>query len=318
MQGKYIKVNKPSGLEEYKVLNAFEKDGSQYIVLDSKLKDSNQLTITFVSKVNGDSLEYVEGNEWDSLVKQELIAIVKGNSNSVCVETLDAYQAGEQFAHPLALKDEHINILSNNYQLPVENKMEEVEQQIPEMINPVEPVVEETPVIEETVTDIPVENVEQPIEISEMSQQEIVENQIIEPVIMEEPQVEITSEPTISDEPVISFEQPVEETYVNEPVSVTEESELDDIKNNIISLIDKLKEKENELKIKEEQLNNKEIEINSIKKDAEIALANAQAKEQVAEIAFNNAKTISQEPDINGGIDPVIEEGPTLTLGQEV
>lgn len=76
-----IKIKKPSGEETYKVLCAFNNEGNSYVILDSKLKDANQNTITFVSKVNGTNLEYIDGEEWDR-VKKDLISIVKGEMNN--------------------------------------------------------------------------------------------------------------------------------------------------------------------------------------------------------------------------------------------
>lgn len=83
MQEKYIKVNRPSGEDEFKVITAFELNGNSYVVLDSKQKDANQNTIVYISRINGDNLEDItDDNEWAN-IKSTLISIVKGVEENV-------------------------------------------------------------------------------------------------------------------------------------------------------------------------------------------------------------------------------------------
>lgn len=323
MQEKYIKVNRPSGTEEYKVLHAFEKDGNKYIVIDSKLKDSNQLTITFISKINGSNLEYIEGKEWDDFVKQELIPVVKGISDSICFKPQEEYQAGEQFGHPLALKDAHVSALISNYQLPVENKFEEVQSivepkenlQVGNQTNEIS-VIEESQVVLQP--EVPMEensnNESQEMLLSDsvMAISPEQEMNSISPVIeqsVEEPVVNDNSlnqaienanmgsevftfvqEPIISEQPLVTDDVQPEVQIVNTPISDSiETDEFDLLQNNIVLIFDKLKVKEKQLNDKEIELKEKEEQLN--KKESELKVKEEQLeidKKQVEEDKKNN------------------------------
>ena len=64
MQEKNIKIVKPSGENEYKLLVSFELNNSQYIVVDSKEKDANLNTVVYISRVDGNELvNVVDENE---------------------------------------------------------------------------------------------------------------------------------------------------------------------------------------------------------------------------------------------------------------
>lgn len=114
---KNIKITRPAGEDTYKVLCAFKNGENSYVILDSKLKDANGNTITFVCKENGNNLEFIDGDEWNQ-VKTGLINIVKGNTDIVYVDVKDSYQASDNIGHTIALKDTHISALTNNYKLP--------------------------------------------------------------------------------------------------------------------------------------------------------------------------------------------------------
>lgn len=112
MIDKNIKIIKPSGEAEYKVITAF----NDLLILDSKQKDANANTIVFVCKINNDILEVVEGQEWD-LAKQNLIGVVKQTVNVNYIELQSQYTASENIGHPLALTDSHIKVLSDSYSI---------------------------------------------------------------------------------------------------------------------------------------------------------------------------------------------------------
>lgn len=114
---KNIKITRPAGEDTYKVLCAFKNGENSYVILDSKLKDANGNTITFVCRENGNNLEFIDGDEWNQ-VKTVLINIVKGNTDIVYVDVKDSYQASDNIGHTIALKDTHISALTNNYKLP--------------------------------------------------------------------------------------------------------------------------------------------------------------------------------------------------------
>lgn len=114
---KNIKIIRPAGEDTYKVLCAFKNGENSYVILDSKLKDANGNTITFVCRENGNNLEFIDGDEWNQ-VKAGLINIVKGNTDIVYVDVKDSYQASDNIGHTIALKDAHISALTSNYKLP--------------------------------------------------------------------------------------------------------------------------------------------------------------------------------------------------------
>lgn len=114
---KNIKITRPAGEDTYKVLCAFKNGENSYVILDSKLKDANGNTITFVCRENGNNLEFIDGDEWNQ-VKTGLINIVKGNTDIIYVDVKDSYQASDNIGHTIALKDTHISALTNNYKLP--------------------------------------------------------------------------------------------------------------------------------------------------------------------------------------------------------
>lgn len=241
---KNIKITRPSGEDSYKVLCAFKNGENSYLVIDSKLKDANENTITFVCKENGNNLESIDGEEWEQ-AKTGLINIVKGNEGVSYVDTKDDYVASDNIGHPIALTDAHISVLVNSYKLPEPVVVNEpIKEEINEELN--------TPVVEEIAVEQPVipqdnlqnaieaaNNIEVPTEepiaivednnlqIPENEQNLTVEQPSIEPVAFEQqPNIENNITPDLvqpSEEipvpiiPEINEVQPIEQSNV-EPV----------------------------------------------------------------------------------------------------
>ena len=247
MQEKNIKIVKPSGENEYKLLVSFELNNSQYIVVDSKEKDANLNTVVYISRVDGNELvNVVDENEWQS-VRATLIAIVKQESGVVLknIEQLE-FNASENIGHPLALPEKHLSKIVESYsqiatnesmlqnvQEELNSTVETVETEVQteevENVNKLEDSIEnamtsevgnEQPVVmEETVTPVvensivaeePVMNIEaQPVAEDVVPQviQPIVEEQ---PVVMEENGAPVVENPVVAEEPVVAVtEEPV-------------------------------------------------------------------------------------------------------------
>lgn len=257
-----IKVNKITGeTEEYKVYTAFGLNDKNYVVLESKMKDSNGYDIVYISRVVDNSLEVIdyrnseEEVEWKE-VKKNLIDIIKNKSEQKYFTPEVEYSGKEFLGQTLSLKEEHLEPLISEYDnylkakeevaAPVEEiQTEEVVVETPEeeivpveeVIAPVEEVVEapteevvtvEEPVIEETQE---VEN-EVSNEIEEVSIGDFVigdenTNEVVEPVI--EPAIEIVDvkEPSIDIVSEITANNEIDESFAPaiEIVNYEEEKE---------------------------------------------------------------------------------------------
>jgi hypothetical protein len=298
---KNIKIVRPSGEDNYKVLSAFESNGNVYVVVDSKLKDANQNTITFISKENNNTLEYIDGAEWDQ-VKKDLINIVKGNNDIIFKEPKDNYQASENIGHTIALKDAHVKALTDNYKLPeIVNETNTIAQEVQQGLNSVDSITLEQPVETENTfnqpqpsvlenaigaaTDISDNSVglQQPIvseEVPVVQTPEIIaqpevnlNNNIVEnPIIQEQPVDNIVNQENITSDNIIPENNTVELQQPETPVDY-ENISVEEIKNKIISLCDLLVEKQRKIEEKEQMIN---------------------AKLEVANRAFENAQVVNQ------------------------
>lgn len=275
---KNIKISRPSGEDNYKVLCAFKNDDKTYIILDSKLKDSNGNTVTFVCRDNNKTLEYIDGDEWKNVTSQ-LINIVKGNDDIEFVNVDNEYSSSENIGHPIALKDAHIIALTSNYKIPNNDLKNELTSEISNELNTSIEEIKEPEVKQEdnlvnsidkaNETDIPI--------VDESFSNEIIENQdsLIQPAPsqnMSEPSPNVLQQeinPVIENEPIADKQEPVNV----EPQIVTQESNLsekemsvEEIRSKINALCDLLIEKEKMI----------------------------DAKLQVANIAYNNAQNVNQ------------------------
>ena len=75
---KTIKLTTPAGESEYKLITAFKKDDTSYVVLDSGKKDANGLTIVLVSELRDGELVEFDEESWNQKAKPALISAVKG------------------------------------------------------------------------------------------------------------------------------------------------------------------------------------------------------------------------------------------------
>ena len=75
---KTIKVTTPAGENEFKLISAFKKDDTSYVILDSGKKDANGLTIVLVSELRDGELVEFDEKSWNEKAKPALISAVKG------------------------------------------------------------------------------------------------------------------------------------------------------------------------------------------------------------------------------------------------
>ena len=87
---KIVKVKTPEKTYEYKIIAAYKKDETTYVILDSDKKDANGYTVVYVCKVVDNRLESIPTEEWD-LAKQALIGAVK-NTGVEFVEVPDEFE----------------------------------------------------------------------------------------------------------------------------------------------------------------------------------------------------------------------------------
>ena len=279
---KNIKISRPSGEDEYKVLCAFKNDGNSYIILDSKLKDSNGNTVTFVCRDNNGSLEYIDGDEWKKVTSQ-LINIVKGNNGIEFVNVNNDYKASENIGHPIALKDAHIIALTNNYKAPENTETNELTSEISNELNTNIEEIKEPEIKQEDNLNNAIDKAnETDIQIPAVDENLNNSNEIVNDNVIAQPTVEpnIISEPTVI--PVVEDTNPIiengpiieEQTPINtEPQVVIQDNNIpekdmsvEEIRSKINALCDLLIEKEKMI----------------------------DAKLQVANIAYNNAQNVNQ------------------------
>ncbi len=167
-----ITINKPSGNEVYKLISAYKNNNEDFLIVDSKLKDANQNTIVFVSKINGSNLEVIEGEEWKNTMGT-LISIVKGQASVEYIKPELQYAASENVGHLLALKDEHIEIVKKSYDVKEKEVSFDAE-----------------PKVEEPIADIQVQPEVQPEIQQDIKEPESIEKPIAgDPIVVEEPVV---------------------------------------------------------------------------------------------------------------------------------
>ena len=250
-------------METLNLLSAFKVEGNTYVVLDSERTGSMGLPIIYVSKLT-DHLEKITlDNEWQN-VKNYLKGIING-TNFEYVNINENETADEAYYKELSLPNiDSFNAIKNRY-LPKE-----------------EPSVDTTPTMVEPVT---------PNE----TQAEITPAPPVEPVapVMQEP-VEVAPVAPASVEPSLPKEEvpPVEVNSNVYDFSQDKETFLKACENMFDALVSKYQKELNDLAKREEELAIKEKDIAAKMQDASEHLRNAEAREQVANIAHDNAQKV--------------------------
>lgn len=326
-----INVMKPTGSEMLSLLSAFKAENLTYVVFDSEKVGSMGLPIIYISKLT-DKLEKVtDNNEWQS-VKNSLKGIINGtNYEYVKVnDTMNADEAFytpltlPQSSFDL-IKSRYIvtgndegesRVLEQSTsESPLPNisvEQTKVEDSLATSVMSVEPV---------SVTPMPTEN--SPVVANEPVMQ-VSEAPSITPVM---PNVNAESnesysatpiaEPVGMPEPIVTNSTPITQPSIvestppvinNTPESVIQDAPAVNIDANIFmqdketflkacenmfdALVSKYQKQLEDLERREQTLKNKELEVEAKLNSASEHLANAEAREQVANIAHDNAQKV--------------------------
>lgn len=296
-----INIIKPTGIEAFNLVSAFKSDNQIYVIFDSERMGSMGLPIVYISKY-GDKLEKIsDDNEWQS-VKSYLKGIING-TNFEYVKISESVNADEAFYTPLSLPQASFDLIKSRYvvenivsapvlepvsniaapefttQAPVEKVVTPVSPEVRMVETPVAPV---APVTQIDFNQGPVAPIE-PV----MPNNDVISNMtanVSAPVL--EP-VNVTPTPVVS-EPVSSVVPSHQEAETNiQDSSFIQDKEtfLKACENMFDALVSKYQKKLNDLEQKEQEINMK-------LKSATEHLANAEAREQVANIVHDNAQKV--------------------------
>lgn len=320
-----VNITKPTGsVESLNILSAFKVENNIYVVLDGEKMGSMGLPIIYVCKYNNKLEKINDANEWQS-VKNYLKGIISG-TNFEYVKIGDSLTADEAYYTPLTLPQSSFDAIKTRYIVedasnqggaaptltPASSEVSPIMPSASTVSNATVNVTPITPsqrepqqesvmnliddaykVKESPVTPVPTQAVASPTSVTP---EPVVSNIPVTPQAVEQP----SAIPSIPEAPVVEPKITSSETINNvaEPTSNKinfdndKETFLKACENMFDALISKYQKELNALDAKEKELERKEAEINAKLKDASEHLANAEAREQVANIAHDNAKRV--------------------------
>lgn len=225
------------------------------------------------------------------------------------------FMASENVGHTLALKDEHIKKITDAYEQFMQS-VKPIEQmpQTEELVNPqvnietqqvLDPNINimdqsnaPAPSVAETPSTFGQEQVfpEQSSSFNEMNNMELGTLNEASNIGSQAPlETNAFEQPAILEQPVVTNPEPVQSVEVNKEVSLDSSvSEIDEIKNNMISLMDRLKAKEEELKKREDIVKEKEATV-----DAKLTVANqAWENAQAVNNTMGNQANVQSQTDV--------------------
>lgn len=281
-----INITKPTNeTEVLALLSAFKVDNNTYIVFDSEKIGSVGLPIIYISKYTEKLEKIVDPNEWQS-VKNYLKGIING-ANFEFVKVMEHLNSDETFYTPLTLPAASFDTIKNRYVVEEpapEGVLEPVNEVIASPIMPDNNVSSNSNIFE-----APINN---PIPVSEFPNI----NPVSDIPVKEDSVASVIPEiPTVAPvTPVAPIHEKNEttNTQVNINFEMDKETFLKACENMFDALVSKYQKELTSLLVKEQELAKKEQEINIKMANASEVLANAQAKEQVANIAHDHAKEI--------------------------
>lgn len=326
-----INVIKPTGSEMLSLLSAFKTENLTYVIFDSEKVGSMGLPIIYISKLTDKLEKVMDDNEWQS-VKNSLKGIINGtNFEYVKVnDTMNADEAFyTPLTLPQAsfdlIKSRYVVVGSDEGEAKVlEQPVNDVQQsniveqpKTEENVMPAEP----TPVAPMPVENNPVAANEPVMQVSEApsitpvmpvtnaeSNVTYSATPIAEPVVMPEA---VNTEPTLVTPPSVVEPTPVVSTSSainNTTESVIQEAPTVNLDANIFmqdketflkacenmfdALVSKYQKQLEDLERREQTLKSKELEVETKLNSASEHLANAEAREQVANIAHDNAQKV--------------------------
>ena len=326
-----INITKPTGnIESLNLISAFKVENNTYAVLDGEKTGSMGLPIIYVSKYTTKLEKITDANEWQS-VKNYLKGIISG-TNFEYVKISDQVNADEAYYTPLTLPQSSFDAIKARYVVedaPSQSVASPALTPASPVVTPeVSPASSSSPVmpsvntvsntsvnvspITPNVATNPTENESVMNLINEATNMNSASPQTAAPVeqvinkVVEPPKTEQASTPKINIVPEInqavssvSVQTPNTTPAVNETANMPtinfesdKETFLKACENMFDALISKYQKELNALEEREKALAKKEAEINAKMHDASEHLANAEASEQVANIAHDNSKRL--------------------------
>ena len=282
-----INILKPTGSEVLPLLSAFNVEGNTYVIFDSERTSPMGLPTIYVSKLTTKLEKISDSSEWER-VKSYLKGIISG-TNFLYVNVPEVVNADDAYYVQLLLPSTSaFDLIKTRYVVPA--KVEDISELKPE--GQVNPLVNEAPVLEAVP---PVNNAinEPAIEVTNEVAPNVIPTTPIIPASpkIEEPANDISASiiPPIPEEPKKDF------NFDND-----KETFLKACENMFDALIAKFQNSLAELEKREQALTLKEKELDEKIAQANEHLANAQAREQIANIAHDNAQKITNNiPDGN-------------------
>lgn len=289
-----INITKPTGeVEAFYVVSAFKADNQTYVILDSERVGSMGLPIIYVSKYSNKLEKINDANEWQS-VKNYLKGIING-TNFEYIKIEGNILADEVYYTPLTLPQASFDLIKSRYVVDSGNNAESVVLEkkdmatISDLMNEATSTKneEEKPSVEAIIPQtVANSNMQMNTSIPTPPIADIA-TPIVEPNMSEVPK-DIPVTPTI----------PLENVKTNE--KTLDGSSFDSLKETFMSacenmfdaLMNKYERKLEDLEEREQALKQKEQEIDMKLKNASEHLANAEAREVVANIAHDNAKRV--------------------------
>ena len=307
-----ISITKPTGnIESFNLLSAFNAENKIYVVLDSEKMGSMGLPIIYVSKYTTKLEKINDANEWQN-VKNYLKGIISG-TNFEYVKINDQITADEAYYTPLTLPQASFEAIKNHYVIEEELTPNSSAPTLTLTSSEVTPVMPNTNIASNTNVNVspvmPTPTIEPQNEtvmnlIDDAYKANNIPSQIntIPPVSNTtqappaEPVVNEASSPIPNIEqkvqPTVSAPSPEPTTVSNINFDSDKETFLKACENMFDALISKYQKELYALEQRKQELSQKEAEINAKLKDASEHLANAEAREQVANIAHDNAQRI--------------------------
>ena len=307
-------ITKPTGnVESLNIISAFKVENNIYVVFDSEQMGSMGLPIIYISKYTTKLEKINDANEWQS-VKNYLKGIISG-TNFEYVKLSDNLTADEAYYTPLTLPQSSFDAIKTRYIVEDTRNQSGGSTVVAPKVPEAAPVMPNTNTVSNTTVNVsPVASpsVETPQEsvmnlIDEAYQGISVSNSqtptpSVAQTINQVPTPSIYSEQTSSTPVMPNSAQPMEppkvepsipasnQTHnVNEAPSMNfdndKETFLKACENMFDALISKYQKELSSLEQKEQELARKEAEINE-------RLKNAAAREQVANIAHDNAQKV--------------------------
>lgn len=286
-----MNIVKPTGgMDSFNVISAFKADNQVYVILDSERVGSMGLPIIYISKFTNKLEKITDGTEWQS-VKNYLKGIING-TNFEYVKMSENVSADEAYYTPLTLPQASFELIRSRYIIGDNTSEKNLELRKPssvtvsDLLNEMAPTFKEeapstvTPIIPSTVAN---------------------SNMQSAPVPIIEPMKAKPIEPTL-EAPVSASRESVSQSSLNETSSslgsrndsfnIEKETFMKACENMFDALMNKYERKLADLEIREQNLLKKEQEIDMKLKNASEHLANAEAREKVANIAHDNAQRV--------------------------